>query len=105
MVTHKRLRSFFTAFGLYLGAALVIAYFAVNAYTGNHGIRAKQDLDQRISQLTTELAGLKTERAVWERRVSLLRSESLDPDMLDEQARKLLNYVSPDELTLLVRQP
>ena len=30
---------------------LVIGYFGVNAYTGNRGLRAKQDLDQQIAQL------------------------------------------------------
>ena len=45
MVTRKRLRSVLTALGLYLCAALLIGYFGVNAYTGNHGLRARQGLD------------------------------------------------------------
>ena len=105
MVTRRRLRSFLTAFALYVGAALLIGYFGVNAYTGNHGLRAKQDLDQQIAQLTVELTALKVERMGWERRVSLLKSDNLDPDMLDERARVLLNYADPRELTLRVKQP
>jgi cell division protein FtsB len=105
MVTRKRLRSFLTALGLYVGAALLIGYFGVNAYTGNHGLRAKQSLDQQIAQLTAELSGLKAERAIWDRRVSLLKSDSLDPDLLDERARALLDYVDPRDLTLTVKQP
>jgi cell division protein FtsB len=100
MVTRQRLRSFLTTLGLYVGVALLIGYFGVNAYTGNHGLRAKQDLDQQIAQLTTELSALKAERANWDRRVSLLKSDSLDPDMLDERARSLLDYVDPRDLTL-----
>ncbi len=95
MVTRKRLRSILTALGLYVIAALLIGYFGVNAYTGNHGLKARQDLDQQIAQLTGELAALKAERANWERRVALLKSDSLDPDMLDERARALLDYVDP----------
>ena len=95
MVTRKRLRSFLTTLGLYVGVALLIGYFGVNAYTGNHGLRAKQDLDQQIAQLTVELSALKAERTNWDRRVSLLKSDSLDPDMLDERARSLLDYVDP----------
>jgi cell division protein FtsB len=100
MVTRRRLRSALTALGLYLGAALLIGYFGVNAYTGNHGLNARHDLDQQIAQLSVEVANLRAERMNWERRVSLLKSESLDPDMLDERARGLLDYVDPRDLTL-----
>jgi cell division protein FtsB len=90
---------------LYTIAALVIGYFGVNAYSGNRGLRAKQDLDQQIAELGAELDALKAERAVWERRVSLLKPESIDPDLLDERARVLLNYTDPRELTLRLKQP
>jgi cell division protein FtsB len=83
-------------------AALVILYFGVNAYTGAHGLIAKQDLDQQIAALTSDLAGVKAERAVWERRVSLLRSDNLDPDLLDERARALLDFVDPHDLVMMV---
>jgi cell division protein FtsB len=105
MVTRKRLRTVLNALALYVIAALVIGYFGVNAYSGNHGLRAKQDLDQQIAELSDELGSLKYERAGWERRVLLLKPESIDPDMLDERARVLLNYADPRELTLRRKQP
>ena len=104
MVTRRRLRSFLTALGLYVGAALLIGYFGVNAYTGNHGLRAKQDLDQHFAELSDELARLKKERSEWQRKVALLKSESIDPDMLDERARAVLNYLEPREITLMIRR-
>jgi cell division protein FtsB len=105
MVTRKRLRSFLTALGLYVLTALLIGYFGVNAYSGNRGITAKQDIDRQIAELNTELSGLKLQRAKWDRRVALLRSNRLDPDMLDERARALLDYVHPNDLTLMIKQP
>jgi cell division protein FtsB len=105
MVTRRRLRSVLNAFALYAIAALLIGYFGVNAYTGNHGLRAQKDLDQQIAQSSVELAALKAERVNWERRVSLLRSNSLDPDILDERARALLDYVDPRELVLHQKWP
>src|SRR5262249_35785170 len=105
MVTRRRIRTVLNALALYTIAGLVIGYFGVNAYTGNHGLRAKQDLDQQIGELSGELAGLQAERANWERRVNLLKPESIDPDMLDEQARALLNYADPRDLTLRLKQP
>jgi cell division protein FtsB len=105
MVTRKRLRSILTALGLYMLAALLIGYFGVNAFSGNHGLNAKQDIDQQIAALSGELATLQVERKQWERRVALLKSKGLDPDMLDERARALLDYAHPNDLTLMLRPP
>jgi cell division protein FtsB len=103
MVTHRRRRSILTALALYLIAALFIGYFGVNAFTGNHGLRAQQDLEQQMAAMKDELARVKAERATWEQRVALLRSDRIDPDMLDERARALLDYVDPRDVTLLLR--
>ena len=103
MVTRKRLRSFFTALGLYAIAALVIGYFAVNAFSGNHGLRAKQQLDEQVGILSAQLREAGVERAQWERRVALLRADRLDPDLLDERARAELQYIHPREVTLTLK--
>ena len=103
MVSHRRRRSILTALGLYIFAAAFIGYFGVNAFTGNHGLRAQQDLDQQLTAMQQELQQVKAERAVWERRVALLRSDRLDPDMLDERARAQLGYVDSRDLTLVLR--
>ena len=105
MVTRRKLRMFLSTLGLYVGCALVIGYFGVNAYTGNHGLRAQQDLDQQFAMLNDELARVKQERAEWQRRVNLLQSNSIDPDMLDERARAVLNYLDPRDLTTMLKQP
>jgi cell division protein FtsB len=104
MVTRNRLRAALTAIGLYIGAALLIGYFGVNAYTGAHGLKAKQDLSQQMDELSKELARLKLERASWEHRVSLLRADRLDPDLLDERARAMLDYAHANDLVLM-RKP
>jgi len=103
MVTRRWLRSFLNALALYTIAALLIGYFAVNAYTGEHGLIAKRDLDQDIAQLTQELDAAKAERAVWQRRVSLLKSDNIDPDLLDERARFLLDDADPRDLVLMLK--
>ncbi|MFZ0066576.1 MAG: septum formation initiator family protein [Pseudolabrys sp.] len=102
MVTHRHRRTILTVLGLYLFAALFIGYFGVNAFTGNHGLRAQQDLEQQLAAMKDELGQLKAERGLWERRVSLLRADRIDPDMLDERARALIGYVDARDLTLLL---
>jgi cell division protein FtsB len=71
MVSRTRLKSILTGLALYTMAALMVGYFGVNAYTGKYGLNARQELDQEIIALTSELARLKRERAQGEQRVSL----------------------------------
>ena len=103
MVSHRRRRTILIALALYTFAALFIGYFGMNAFSGDRGLRAQQDLEQQLTEMKGELAGLKAERAHWERKVSLLRADRIDPDMLDERARALVGYVDPRDLILLVR--
>ena len=98
MVIRARLKSILTGLALYAIAAAIVTYFSVNAYTGKYGLNARQELDQEIVALTSELTQLKRERAKEEQRVSLLRSQSVDPDMLEERARYELDYVNPHDL-------
>ncbi len=103
MVTHRRRRSILTALALYTLAALFIGYFGINAFTGNYGLRAQKDLEQQLAEMKGELSRLKAERTVWEHRVSLLRSDRIDPDMLDERVRAMLDFVDPHDIALLLR--
>jgi cell division protein FtsB len=102
MVSRARLKAVMTGIALYAIAAALIAYFGVNAYTGRYGLTARQELDQEIVRLTAELARLKTERTAAEQRVSLLRSDRVDPDMLDERARYQLDYAHPRDLVRMI---
>ena len=98
MVSRSRLKSLLTGLALYAMAAAMVGYFGVNAYTGKYGLNARQELDQEIIALTSELARLKLERAQGEQRVSLLRSDRVDTDLLDERARYQLDYANPHDL-------
>jgi cell division protein FtsB len=53
-----------------------------------------------MAQLQDELAGLRRERARWERRVDAMRSESVDRDLLDEEARAVLDRVGKDDVVI-----
>jgi cell division protein FtsB len=103
MVSRSRLKSLVTGLALYTMAGAMVGYFGVNAYTGKYGLNARQELDQEIIALTSELVRLKQERAEGERRVSLLRSDRVDPDMLDERVRYQLDYANPRDLVRTVR--
>ena len=105
MVSHRRRRAILTVIGLYLFAAAFIGYFAVNAFTGNRGLRAQQEIEHQLALMQTELSQVRSEKAMWERRVALLRSDKIDPDMLDERARALIGLADPRDVTFLLLPP
>jgi cell division protein FtsB len=94
----------FTAFVFPLLACGAAGYFGYNLQIGDHGLKARADLERRKEVLEGELAGLTEVKNRLERDVALLRPESLDPDMLDERARAILNLVHPDDLIMLKRR-
>ena len=103
MVSRRRARGILTALGLYILAAAMVGYFWVHAYSGQRGLHAKNEIERQKSELTAELDRLKSERTQWERKVALLRSASIDPDMLDERSRSLLNLSHPNDLIMMVK--
>jgi cell division protein FtsB len=104
MVSRTRLKAIMTGLALYAMASAMIAYFGVNAYTGRYGLTARAELDQEIIALTAELARLKRERSDAEQHVLSLRSDSVDPDLLDERARYQLDYAHPHDLVRMIKQ-
>lgn len=68
---------------------------------GKLGLIGRAMIERQVTELETELAALVAEREDLVARVSLLRPESLDPDMLDERARLYLNLVHPAEVVVL----
>lgn len=85
-----------TAFGV-----CSIVYFAYFGISGDRGLFAWQALQQQVADAKAQLAEVQGERAALEGRVKLLYPESLDADMLDESARRLLNYGLSDEAVVL----
>ena len=62
----------------------------------------RQEIEQQLALMQTELAQVRSEKAMWERRVALLRSDRIDPDMLDERARALIGLADPRDVTFLL---
>lgn len=80
---------------------VVVGYFVWHGLHGARGFWASQQLEADVTTLEAELADLRGEREVLEQHVSLLRPESLDPDMLEERARVLLNVAHPNDIVIM----
>lgn len=79
----------------------VVAYFAFHAVQGDRGLIALGKLRQDVAQLQAQVLDARAARMDLERKVLALRSESLDPDLLEERARILLGYGRADELVVI----
>ena len=53
------------------------------------------------ADLAVERDQLVTERQGWEKRARQLRTNSLDPDMLEERVRRVLNFTRPNEYVVM----
>jgi cell division protein FtsB len=78
----------------------VAGYFAYHAVQGDRGIIAWLVLNQQIREAHATQADLAAERTALEQRVELLQPDSLDPDLLDERTRVMLNFAHADELVI-----
>ena len=96
MVSHRRRRTILTALGaLYLRRAVHRLFRGQCLYRQSRPARASRPRPADGAPCKASSTHLKAERALWERRVALLRSDRLDPDMLDERARALLGLCRP----------
>jgi cell division protein FtsB len=82
---------------LNISLTLLLSYFVFHSMYGNKGILAYLKVNRQLEKAYDELRTLRAERIEIEHNVKLLRPESLDKDMLDEQARKVLGIASPNE--------
>ena len=71
-----------------------------NTVHGDRGTLAAEAKRHEIADARLRLARLNDERQQLENRVNSLRGETLDRDLLDERARKLLNQFGRDELVI-----
>ncbi len=73
-------------------------YFWSNTHVGDAAHDPLALRQQMLDQRHAELAVTEAERAVWQRRVAALRTQSLDRDLLDERVRAMLNWSGPNDL-------
>jgi cell division protein FtsB len=80
--------------------AAVFGYFGYHIVNGDRGLLAMIHLQNEVRTAQQNLVETRATLRIWENRVSLLRTGSLDPDMLDERARALLHVARPDEVVI-----
>jgi cell division protein FtsB len=78
----------------------VLGYLGYHVLQGPNSLKAYAGYAAELEQLEVQARQIKLQRVQLENQVRLLQPNAVDPDLLDELARKKLNYISPDELVL-----
>ena len=78
-----------------------VGYFAFHAIRGERGVIALRQLSHQVESADLKYSKIKSQRMELEHRVSLLHPDSLDPDMLDERARVMLNYGHKNDIIII----
>ncbi|MCW6506703.1 FtsB family cell division protein [Lichenifustis flavocetrariae] len=100
MVVRTRLRAVLIPLTLYAVSGIASTYFLNTAKNGERGTKAKLEYKATIAELRANLDDLKAQRAKWDHRVMQMRSEGVDRDLAEEQARNKLDYVDSRDVEI-----
>jgi cell division protein FtsB len=64
---------------------------------GKYGAKTRAMLLEEMVVMEAELANIRKQQKILERNIGLMQPQGLDPDMLSEQAGRILGMMHPDE--------
>ncbi len=85
--------------------ACIAGYFLYYTVQGDRGWFSMLRLRHEVSSAKEDLSQLQKEREKLQRRTKLLRPDSIDPDLLEETSREMMNYSKPDEIVVIETPP
>ncbi len=77
---------------------MLFGLYGWHAQYGPRGFDNQARLMTQVVALESDRDAIRARREALEARVSLLRPETIDPDMLDEMARRVLGFVGQDDV-------
>jgi cell division protein FtsB len=104
MVVRTRARAILLPIVFYVVLGVASGYLVWGAWNGERGLKTKAEYSAQMQDLTAELKALQTQRESWERRVALMRADAVDRDLLDEEARAVLDRVGKNDLVVFTAE-
>jgi cell division protein FtsB len=105
MVVRTRISAILIPLVFHLLAGAVGGFFVWHAFHGERGISADLEYRRQMADIETDLKKVRAEKAEWQKRIELLRGPEIDRDLLDEEARNLLNRVNKTDLMVFLPPP
>lgn len=84
---------------------MTIVYFGYHTLEGDHGLFKLQEVEAQMAEVEAKAAVLQGKKENLGRKVSSLRKDNLDLDLLDERARAVLGYQEPGEIVIYTGKP
>lgn len=91
-------RSLIFDISVFFGCLIVLGYFGWYGFAGPRSVEHRDHLGAKVVELKNILKAEEARRDSFNRRVALLRPQSIDPDLLEELARKLLGFARPNDM-------
>jgi cell division protein FtsB len=104
MVVRTRARAILFPILFYVVLGVASGYLVWDAWNGQRGLKTKAEYANQMQGLGAQLKALQAERQGWQRRVALMRPEAVDRDLLDEEARAVLDRVGKNDLVVFTAQ-
>ncbi len=82
----------------------IAGYFVYHIIIGGRGVISWTILSREADQLESELISLKSENEFLGNKIKGMRSDSLDLDLLEEQAEKILGFCRAEDIVVLLPQ-
>jgi cell division protein FtsB len=103
MVIRLRYRAILMPLALYVLSGALVGYFVWHAANGERGLKTKAEYKRQTFALSQELQGLQAEHAQWDQRVALMRADSVDKDLLEEEALRQLDRLDKRDLLMFLK--
>ncbi len=102
MVIRRRLRAILFPLLLYFLSGAADTYFIWHAVNDERGLKTNEDYERQIASLRLNLKNLQNEGERWGRKIALLRGETIDRDLLEEEARARLGRADKNDLIVIL---
>jgi cell division protein FtsB len=102
MSTRLKKRAVWRPLGLSLALLGFQAYLGYSAISGQFGIENRSQIIHDIDVLKNDSSALQAEIDVYRHRATLMDTRRLDPDIVTERARAMLNMAHTDDILVMV---
>ena len=80
-----------------LGLVLISCYFIYHTIAGKRGVIVMIEQSKEFAELEKQLENIRADKITLENKVKHLKPESLDLDLVEEQAKKELGFANQQE--------